>query len=154
MKHAFTITPSPNKDLLEIDYACEFTKPEMKGLFQKGDTLVVRVAAGDLDFALLSMNSGTALSNEALTFDWHIPETDRWSLSSAFEYRVVSVLCLRSAYVFLRRVMHAVEDAAILKFPLAPFTGLVQTFDVRLDVPKEVTQFEAFRRSILVRERK
>lgn len=75
----------------------------------------------------------------------------KWELGSVFGFTTFNVVDLRRAYVFLRNIAHAIENTMILKMPMAPYYGFSKTFDVRFDIPKEVTNFEQFRRAIMVR---
>lgn len=77
----------------------------------------------------------------------------QWQLESVFPFTIFHVSDLRRAYVFLRQIKHAVEDAMILSMPLSPYYGFTQSFNVQFEVPREVANFEQFRRSILLREK-
>jgi hypothetical protein len=75
----------------------------------------------------------------------------KWALSEKFPFTMFKVSQFRQAYVLARRIAHTIEDEMCLQAALAPCYGIVQTFDVRVAVPKEILNYESFRRSILIR---
>lgn len=95
--------------------------------------------------------SGEAYPKKRLEFDATLLPGQVWSFSGAFAHTRLALAHHRLGYVLARRIKHCIEDALILSYPLAKFTGFVQSFDVRVDVPKDVVHFEQFRRSILLR---
>ena len=72
-----------------------------------------------------------------------------WKLSDFMPYTIFRVTQIREAYVYLRMIAAHIENAMILAMPLAPYYGFTRVFDIRFDVPKEITNFELYRRSIL-----
>lgn len=158
MKHALSFTPTSSPDHLALDYACTLEPSDLR-LFQPHKA--IRIALDSVHWTDLPitfcLDTGSkpletprqALGGLAFEFYPKLP-MDPLSLDKVWPERVFHVSLLRAAYVIARRIMHAVEDAVILQVPMTPFFGVVQTFDVRVDVPKSITHFDAYRRSILV----
>lgn len=151
MKHALSLLPGPTNDTLELGYAVELSGE---------DVYALQTVERKLTFQLRDLQAPKFMMDRELhTISAHpdkeinLYETDPWSLARDFAYRFFNVQNLREAYIFQRKIMHFMEDLMIMQVPLSPFKGFTQTFDVRVDIPKEIGNFENFRRSIIVRPR-
>ena len=159
MKHAFQFLPTHSPEFMKFDYVAELTMDDAR-------VLRPSEAGLDVDFSGISLTGLSLFDSRMATYGGTafkmrgtiVPAPtkvapSKWILSENFDWTVFDVRELRKVYVLLRKIKSAVEDAMILSVPLTPCYGLVQTFDVRVDVPKEITNFENFRRSIVLRDR-
>lgn len=158
MKHGFSFAPGSDPEHMKLDYFAEFCWDDRRSI---GDPGILKVDFSSIDLRSipiqLSTEEGLEYTSDRLTRseEIHLPGlrggTTRFSLSEKFAFTTFDVRQFRQAYVLVRRIAHAVEDAMCLQAALAPCYGIVQTFDVSVAVPKEVLNFEPFRRSILLR---
>lgn len=148
MKHAFRIRPH-DTEYLELDYTVELGRFEAKRL-PKG-VLAPNFDHISIGFRLCSLQAGKMVpwGNASLGIVPRIRTS--WSLSSDFQARFFEPHDFREAYVLLRNIMHHVENAMILALPSAPFEGITQTFDTRVDIPREVADYSFMRRNIIAR---
>ncbi len=159
MKHGFSFAPGRDPEHMTIDYFAELDWDDKRALGRDQKYLEVSLTHIDLRaIPIQLMNSeGLDYSEPVLKIGGSIElPTNRigpvkWSLADKFPFTTFRVNQFRQAYVLVRRIAHSMEDAMCLQAALAPCYGIVQTFDVRLAVPKEILNFESFRRSILVR---
>lgn len=152
MKHAIQFHADQNPDYLTLDLITEISEEESRALAKSNGAFEVDFAVVPVDFDLLDVRS-LKYDPNVLSLKSTIGRQadNKWALSTHLPYTRFHVKNLRNAYVFLRRVMHQIENTLILNIPLSPFFGLTQTFDIRFNVPREVMAYDAFRRSILVR---
>ncbi len=160
MQHLFAAQPAGDPEHMTLSFATSLSLHEarlLKPLKHKlevdfSDVLVPldlydarMVKYGHKRLNLRSVIAGSEVAADA--------QQPKWELANDFTFLTFGVTDLRSAYVFLRSIAFQIENTMILKMPMAPYYGFTKTFDVRFDVPKEITNFEQFRRSILVRDR-
>lgn len=151
MKQTVQFLPGPSPDHLSFDFHGELEPFEAKALEPVGGKLKVDFGAIPLTVPLFK-GPENKFCSENIQVVAEFAKGTRFSLSDAFGFRDFLAKDLRGVYVMCRRMAHLVEDTMVLTLPHAPFYGLSVNFDFRVDVPKEVTGFEAFSRSIIVRK--
>jgi len=159
MHHGFSFAPGPDPGHLVLEYFAEFDRDDARALGKT--TLQVPFHLLNLRAIPVQLKSREGIDYSCDTLlekPIEIPlpkgrdeKSTKWSLGDVLAYTTFSVDQFRQAYVLSRRIAHEIEDAMCLQAALAPCYGIVQTFDVRIAVPREILNFEPFRRSILVR---
>lgn len=148
MKQAIEILPH-DAEKMALDLHAELEPFEAKLLGADHSKLHVDFEAVRVSFPLFDVH-GCQWSKSHLCIKIAIERGERFSLSSVLTYRLFKPENLRDAYVLARRLAHQIEDSFILQAPHAPFHGITQNFDFRVDVPKAVTGYEAGVRSIIL----
>lgn len=160
MQHAFAAHPGKDPEHMVLSYAVALSAQEVRILKPLEHKLVVSLQdlrpplnlTNDRGEMFEGVYKDRGMSIDAtLTGDpkLHDNAQPKWQLEDHFCWRIFEVRDIRKAYVFLRMIAAQVENSMILSMPLAPYYGFTRTFDVRFDVPKEISNFEVFRRSIL-----
>lgn len=152
MKQTIVFDQGLDADTLSFDYHGELEPYEVRALKASEGKFEVDFRGIPLGFDLLNKDKDK-FASETMAFRAIFPPGEKYSLSRFFKFVHFNVKDLRPAYVLLRRMCHEVENTMILTLPCAPFFGLTQNFDFRVDVPREVMGFEAFKRTIIVSRR-
>lgn len=160
MQHLFACKPAKDPEHMTLSFATSLSLHEARLLKPLKFTLEVdfRDVVVPLDlydaravkYKEKHLNLRAGITGSETAPDAQQP---KWELDTEFSFRTFNVTDLRKAYVFLRTIAFEIENTMILKMPLSPYYGFTKNFDVRFDVPKEVANYEQFRRSIMVRER-
>jgi len=148
MKQTIVIEPGADQKTLALDFHGELEPYEARLLGAHDGVLSVMLCITP-GFELFNQE-GEPFPKSVIDMSVTFSAKERFSLSRFFVYRFFDATNIRMAYILGRKIAHGVENEMILKLPHAPFYGLTQNFDFRVDVPREVLGFEAFRRSILV----
>lgn len=77
-------------------------------------------------------------------------DKDIWRLSGVQDFCAFDVEETRKAWVLLKNIRNEIENAYILKYPVAPFKSLIKTFDFQVEVPPEIGHMGFLKRAILV----
>lgn len=158
MEHAFAAHPGKDPEHMILSYAVALSQHEARALKPLGHKLDVNFNEVDIPFALYdgrdvkcSMKYVNVIAQ--IVGDPLLPDNQqaKWQLEEQFQWTTFEVRDIRRAYVLLRKIAAQVENTMILSMPLAPYYGFTKTFNIRFDVPREITEFEPLRRSIIAR---
>lgn len=152
MKQSIVFETSFDSEHLAFDYHGELEQFEVRALKHLQGALAVSFDEVQLPLELWN-DKKIKFASDKLSTGITLKAGAKVSLSEGFPFRHFVVQDIRKAYILARRICAQVQEAMILSLPHAPFYGLHQDFDFRVDMPKEVGGFEAFRRSIIVRSR-
>ncbi len=149
MKSALQFHPFNDKHF-RLDYSAEFDESEKRAFKSRGMQLPVNF--GSIELPIKFYNEQLrACTSKILAVSHQIDMDTRWSLAAHWGWLIFEPKDFREAFVFGRRIQHLLEDTIILAFPMTPAIGFTKTFDVRFEIPREIRNFEAARRSIIVR---
>lgn len=152
MKQALTFGTSFDNDHLSFDYCGEIELFEDRIFKASGKPFSVDLSEIDLPLRLKN-SSGLEYKDDKIGIVLTFPADKKVLLSSTFAFTHFAVPDVRRAYILARRVARAVEEAMILAVPTAPFYGMSQNFNFRVDVPKPILGLDASRRSLVIRNR-
>lgn len=150
MKHSLTILPSPaGASYAEFDYSVQFEKTDASVLPRNITALRVPFPPKPV-FLVLDETGQAQAEPQLLVKDVVVSVPGLWKYSDAGLSRTFDNTEVREAYIYLRTLKFTFEHALIRAARLAKFEGFNQTFDVRVDVPRSILDFERFRRSIMI----
>lgn len=150
MKLATAFHPAPTLDQLQFNVICELTARDERLLKPTGGKLEVDFMEVPTMFPLHDAR-GLKYSQKNLTFKSIIVVGKKWELMTDFPFIFYSTGNHRLGIVLTERIKNEIIYAMIQAAPLAAFTGIVKNYDVEVETPKELMNFEHWRRSVLVR---
>lgn len=149
MKSALQFHPLDDKHFI-LDYALEFDEGERRMFKSRSHQISVNFSAVAIPFPMFDRQLKPC-GSENIACTQVLDMTSRWSLETAWKWIAFKAEDLRNAFVLGRQVQHLIEDTLILAYPMAPAIGFTKTFDVKFEIPREIRNFESYRRSIVVR---
>lgn len=152
MKSDLQFLPTSDPEKFQIQFTATLDDREKRLLAPCKGKVKFDFSAIPLSFDMMN-REGVAFTGKAnLDISVDLIESGAFDLGSFWEYTVFNAADLRRAYVLARLIQMTIENTIILNLPLAPMIGFTKSWDVRIELPKGLINFEPYRRSILVRD--
>jgi hypothetical protein len=141
--------PTADKERFQLQFTAKLDERERRLLAPCGSI--------QMDFSCIPVNfemftrDGKPCPKHKLEFELEVLDDSFMDFGKTWLYPVFNASDLRRAYVMGRNIQVAIENIIIVNLPLAPMVGFTKSWDVRFELPKGLANFEAYRRSILVR---
>lgn len=149
MKLAWSFNPGPAADHLSLDVFCELTQRDERILRPAGK-LSVSLLNVPLEFPLLDARLEKCV-DKTMQLKTEIVVGKKWQLKDHFPWLTLDPKYVRLAVVMAERIKTEIVAAMIVAAPMASFQGVVKTYDVDVETPKELTNMEHWKRSVLIR---
>lgn len=149
MKLAWSLISAPENRLM-LDVFCELTPRDERSLKHSNKKLKISLKTVPVDFTMFDPR-GLKFEKDHLDIEGDIVVGKKWELSDVFSFTAFDVADSRKAVIMGERIKTEIVCAMILAAPLAEFHGVVKTYDVDVECPKEISNMEHWRRSVLIR---
>lgn len=150
MKLAWSLLPAGTADQLILDVFCELTPRDERTLRHAAGKVSVSFKTVPVDFRMFDAR-GIEFEKKHIDIDCEMSSGKKWQFKDFFSFTTFAVADSRKAVVLCERVKTEIVCAMIHAAPLAEFHGAIKTYDVDIETPKEVSNMDHWRRSVLIR---